>query len=252
MRFLTDGNLLVVTHLGQVLVFDAHRGTVVGNSLDLVAGIDPKDPQRGLADCRLGGPACPVAAAPAFSAATGMVVVTLWEPGADKPVVVGLRYRPGQTPLLTREWTSDAVGGGPLGSPVLSADGSTVYVNGRDERLWALDTADGTREMVGSAGLPGPDPAVGVPRRADHRRRRTGRRADGDPGQRGRGGEDLDAAPTVARCPRRAWPATSATRWCGTAKRSGAGGLRPRRRPHGEHLPVAQRRRLAGRGVDRP
>ena len=55
----------------------------------------------------------------------------------------GLRYRPGQTPLLTREWTSDAVGGGPLASPVLSADGSTVYVNGRDEHLWALNTADG-------------------------------------------------------------------------------------------------------------
>ena len=30
-----------------------------------------------------------------------------------------------------------------LASPVLSADGSTVYVNGRDERLWALNSADG-------------------------------------------------------------------------------------------------------------
>jgi outer membrane protein assembly factor BamB len=44
---------------------------------------------------------------------------------------------------LVREWTSTAVGGGPLSSPVLSADGKTVYLNGRDERLWALDTADG-------------------------------------------------------------------------------------------------------------
>ncbi len=71
------------------------------------------------------------------------MVLTLWEPGAERPVLVGLRYRPGQTPLLTREWTSDAVGGGPLASPVLSADGSTVYVNGRDERLWALNSDDG-------------------------------------------------------------------------------------------------------------
>ncbi len=30
-----------------------------------------------------------------------------------------------------------------LASPVLSADGSTVYVNGRDQRLWALHAADG-------------------------------------------------------------------------------------------------------------
>lgn len=146
MRMLSPGNLLVVTHLGQVLVFDAHRGTVVGTSLDLVAGVDPTKSERGLDDCRLAGPECPVAAAPAFSEATGMVVVTLWEPGADKPVLVGLRYRPGQTPLLSREWTSEAVGGGPLASPVLSADGSTVYVNGRDERLWALNSDDGTEK----------------------------------------------------------------------------------------------------------
>jgi outer membrane protein assembly factor BamB len=70
-------------------------------------------------------------------------VIGLWEPNADAPILVGLRYRPDQTPTLTREWTSAAVGGGPLASPVLSADGSTVYVNGRDERLWALNSADG-------------------------------------------------------------------------------------------------------------
>ena len=145
-RILSPGNLLVVTHLGQVLVFDAHRGTVTGNSLDLVAGVDPTDSQRGLDDCRLARPECPMAAAPAFAEASGVIVLTLWEPGADAPVLVGLRYRPGQTPLLTREWTSDAVGGGPLASPVVSADGSTVYVNGRDERLWALNSDDGTEK----------------------------------------------------------------------------------------------------------
>lgn len=143
-RILDPGQLLVVTHLGQVLVFDAHRGVVVGTPLDLVAGVDPKDSERGLADCGPARPPCPVAAAPAFASATGIVVLSLWEPNADKPVLVGLRYKPGQTPLMTREWTSDAVGDGPLASPVLSADGETVYVNGRDERLWALDSADGT------------------------------------------------------------------------------------------------------------
>ncbi|MGP4053515.1 outer membrane protein assembly factor BamB family protein [Mycobacterium sp. 4D054] len=143
-RILNPGRLLVVTHLGQVLVFDAHRGTVTGTSLDLVAGVDPTDSERGLQDCRLGGPRCPVAAAPAYSEAAGMVVLTLWEPDADKPMLVGLRYQPGQTPQLSRAWTSDAVGGGPLASPVLSPDGSTVYVSGRDERLWALNVDDGS------------------------------------------------------------------------------------------------------------
>jgi outer membrane protein assembly factor BamB len=139
-RFLGDGHLLVSTHLGQVLVFDTHRGAVVGTALDLVEGVDPADATRGLADCVPARPACPVAAAPAFSESGGTVVLSVWQPGAPAAGMVGLRYHAGQ---LAREWTSDAVGAGVLGSPVLSADGSTVYVNGRDQRLWALHAADG-------------------------------------------------------------------------------------------------------------
>lgn len=142
-RILDGGQVLVITHLGQVLVFDGHRGVVDGTPLDLVEGIDPTDSERGLDDCLPARSGCPVAAAPAFSAKTGAVVLSLWEPGAPKPVLVGLHYQPGQRPLLTREWTSDAVGDGPLASPVLSGDGSTVYVNGRDSRLWALNSTDG-------------------------------------------------------------------------------------------------------------
>jgi len=142
-RILDHGQLLVVTHLGQVQVFDSHRGTVVGNSVDLVDNVDPSDFSRGLSDC---GPAlagCPIAAAPAFAQANGMIVVGLWEPEAPASVLVGLKYHPGQNPLLTREWTSNAVAAGVLASPVSSSDGSTIYVNGRDERLWALHAADG-------------------------------------------------------------------------------------------------------------
>ncbi|QLL09021.1 PQQ-binding-like beta-propeller repeat protein [Mycobacterium vicinigordonae] len=139
-RFLGDGHLLVSTHLGQLLVFDTHRGAVVGTSIDLVDGVDPADATRGLADCLPARPACPVAAAPAFSKATGMVVVGVWQPGAPAAGLVGLKYHAGQ---LSREWTSDAVGAGVLGSPVLSPDGQTVYINGRDRRLWALNSADG-------------------------------------------------------------------------------------------------------------
>ncbi|ULN49840.1 PQQ-binding-like beta-propeller repeat protein [Mycolicibacterium goodii] len=143
-RLLADGQLLVITHLGQVLVFDSHRGTVEGTPLDLVSGVDPTDSERGLADCQLARSRCPVAAAPAFSPATNIVVLSLWQPGAEAPVLVGLNYRPGQKPLLTHAWTSAAAGRGPLASPVLSADGKTIYVSGRDERLWALNSADGS------------------------------------------------------------------------------------------------------------
>lgn len=142
-RFLGGGQLLVVTHLGQVLVFDAHRGAVVGAPIDLVTGVDPTDPVRGLDDCARALPGCPVAAAPAFSAATQMIVLGLWQPGAKTPLLTALQYHPGQTPLLTKEWTADIIPEGVIGSPVLSADGKTVYVTGRDRQLWALGAVDG-------------------------------------------------------------------------------------------------------------
>jgi len=142
-RFLDASRLLVVTHLGQVLVFDSHRGTVVGTPLDLVEGVDPTDPTRGLADCQQSLPGCPVPSAPAFSAASRIAVIGVWQPGAKSSVLTALRYQPGQSALLSHEWTSDAVSAGVLGSPVLSEDGETVYVSGRDRRLWALNTADG-------------------------------------------------------------------------------------------------------------
>lgn len=142
-RFLGGGQLLVTTHLGQVLVFDAHRGMVVGSPLDLVDGVDPTDATRGLADCAPARQGCPVAAAPAYSTASGIAVLGLWQPGAPAAGLVGLKYHRGQTPLITHEWTSGAIGSGVIASPVLSADGATVYVNGRDQRLWALSAADG-------------------------------------------------------------------------------------------------------------
>ena len=142
-RILAPNNLLVVTHLGQVLLFDAHRGTVIGNPLDLVEGVDPTDSQRGLADCRLGRPRCPVAAAPAFAAKTGMVVVPVWQPGAPASVLVGLKYNAERNPTLSVAWTSDAIKAGTTASPVASADGATIYVNGRDNKLWAINADDG-------------------------------------------------------------------------------------------------------------
>lgn len=161
-RFLGNGQLLVVTHLGQVLVFDSHRGAVVGTPLDLVSGVNPTDSTRGLSDCRQALPRCPVAAAPAYSAATRMIVMGIWQPDTEASVLTALAYRPGQTPLLTKEWTSDAVAAGTLGSPVLSADGKTVYVTGRDQHLWALNASDGHPKWSAALGFqPQTPPTVG-------------------------------------------------------------------------------------------
>jgi outer membrane protein assembly factor BamB len=162
-RFLADGELLVITHLGQVLVFDSHRGSVRGTALDLVEGVDPTDATRGLDDCRQSLPGCPVASAPAFSSAGRVVVVGVWQPGARSSVLTALRYQPGQTPLLVRDWTSDVVAAGVIASPVLSADGTTVYVNGRDRQLWAINTTDGTAKWSASLGFQPQTPPTVTP-----------------------------------------------------------------------------------------
>nr|WP_244892730.1 PQQ-binding-like beta-propeller repeat protein [Mycobacterium asiaticum] len=159
-RFLGDGHLLVSTHLGQMLVFDTHRGAVVGTALDLVDGVDPADATRGLADCAAARPGCPVAAAPAFSESSATAVVSVWQPGAPAAGLVGLKYRGGQ---LAREWTSDAVTAGVLASPVLSADGGTVYVNGRDQRLWALQATDGKVKWSAPLGFTAQTPPAVTP-----------------------------------------------------------------------------------------
>jgi outer membrane protein assembly factor BamB len=139
-RFVDGNRLLVATHLGQVQVVDAHRGEMVGSAVDLAIGIDPTDSQRGLKDCQSAGPGCPVAAAPAFASSTGTIVIGIWQPGAPAATLIALKY---QGDSLKRTWESDVVKGGVLASPVFSADGTTVYVNGRDGTLWALNAADG-------------------------------------------------------------------------------------------------------------
>jgi outer membrane protein assembly factor BamB len=142
-RFLQGGRLLMVTHLGQVQVLDAHRGTMIGTAVDMVAGLDPLDSLRGLTDCQPAGPRCPVASAPAFSDSAGLIVIGIWQPGAPRAILTALRYRGGDSEVLTPAWNTDAVMGGVIGSPVISPDGASVYVNSRDGNLWALNVTDG-------------------------------------------------------------------------------------------------------------
>ena len=76
-------------------------------------------------------------------------------------MLVGLKYNAKQKPVLSRAWTSDAVKAGVIASPVASADGSTIYVNGRDNKLWAINTADGKPKWSTPLGfLPQTPPSV--------------------------------------------------------------------------------------------
>ncbi len=256
-RILAPGQLLVVTHLGQVLVFDAHRGTVIGTSLDLVEGVDPD---------RLAARAAPTASRRGRAARSprrrrsrrrpASWWSALWEPGRAgagrwSGCATGRarpRCWPGSGPA-TRS------GGDRSPARCCPPTASTVYVNGRDEQLWALNTADGKPKWSVPLDYPAADPAVGVAGRPDRGRRRSRSAklvAVKDGGDHGDvlwtrddvvaavdvqpGGRATSATPSrgTARTVRRCWCSTPPTATPSTATR------------------CREATGLPGRGVDRP
>lgn len=151
-QFTGDGNLLAVTHFGQVNVVDTQTGKLAAPIYDMVpvpgvgdgTNVPRQAPGHGLAACFGGSPDCPVATTPAVDVATDRIFVTLWRPGADRAALVALRYTGGDDAHIAEEWSSEDLPGGAVTSPVLSADGATVYVHDGDGTLWAIDAATGS------------------------------------------------------------------------------------------------------------
>ena len=183
-----------------------------------------------------------------------MVVVPVWQPGAPASVLVGLKYNPDRRP--------DAVGGLDqrrgqgrvrLASPVASADGSTIYVNGRDNRLWAINTDDGKPKWSTPLKfLPQTPPSVSPD---DHII------AGGGPDTKLVAIRDRGDHADVIWTRDDVSPLTTSSRAGDTRRlhrrrrrrqRPGAARVRSRRRPHREQLSASRSVRVAGRGVGRP
>jgi outer membrane protein assembly factor BamB len=147
-QFTGDGNVLEVTQLGEVTVFDRQNGDRVVPGLRLLGEPDPQTQpnlpwppnDQGLDACATGAPACPVATSPAMDPKNGRVALTLWRPNAAAASLVGLRYAGGR---ITTDWRADILGGGSVTSPALSADGSVVYAADNAGDLMAVDAATG-------------------------------------------------------------------------------------------------------------
>lgn len=160
-QFLGDGSVLSVTQMGQVSVLDTQNGQLRVPILDLVptpnfltdpnSDFEPVD--TGLAECSTGGSECIVPAAPAVDRDTDAIYLTLWRPGSIAPQLVSLQYSRDGSPGLAERWSSDLLPAGVASSPVLSEDGSTVYVADIDGRLTAFDTADGRQKWTEGTGL---------------------------------------------------------------------------------------------------
>ncbi len=190
-----SGQLLVVTHLGQVLVFDGHRGTSSGTPLDPWSPVWTRPirragwaiagrPGRGAGGCRAG---ILTSGGPRGARGCGAR-------DRARPMLMGLRYHPGEKTLLTQEWTSTRRGPRTAGRPGAVRrrfDGG--HVNGRDQESLGTQLRRRLAEMVGAAGLSGADPAIGVagwPDRGRRRARRPSLTAVRDAEDHGRG--DLD------------------------------------------------------------
>lgn len=151
-QFTGDGKLLTISQSGQVDVLSRQTGDRTVPTVQLLgepdflahAGLGWPDAGQGLDDCATGGPHCPVANISPIDAG-GRFYVTLWQPGRPAAALVALRYTGAK---VAREWSAELLLGGSATSPALSADGGTVYVGDNNNRLIALDTADGRTKWV--------------------------------------------------------------------------------------------------------
>lgn len=141
-QFTPDGRLIFVTHLGDIHVLDRDTGAAILPTVELIPDAT-WDPAAGIFACARGTEDCPSANTPAVDPHSGRLFFTFWEPGSAQAGVRAMQYAADPEPTLVPLWTNDSLPGGSASSPVLSADGSRVYVNDNVDSVHALDAATG-------------------------------------------------------------------------------------------------------------
>lgn len=141
-QFTAEGRLIFITHLGDIHVLDRASGAPMLPTVELIPGAS-WDPAQGIFACATGTAQCPSANTPAVDPHSGLFFFTFWAPGTPQAGVRAMRYTEDPAPALTHVWTNDSLPGGSASSPVLSADGTRVYVNDYVDSVHALDAASG-------------------------------------------------------------------------------------------------------------
>jgi outer membrane protein assembly factor BamB len=143
-KFAAPGLVLMVSHLGQILLFNAQTGQLAAPGMALRPNADPAQPLYGLGDCVSAGPRCPVQAPPAVDTSRERFYLNYWPEGVIASEVRGYDYAEQDGTRSIREsWTTE-IPGGVIGTPTLSSDGRTLYVFNRLGSIYALDALTGT------------------------------------------------------------------------------------------------------------
>lgn len=148
-----DNTVLAVTHLGQMVLVDTHDGDAAGAAIGLFPQVSANANGAGLEDCATNGPGCPVSGPPAVDTqAERAFVVVGAKGGPSKVMAVDYDKNGGDRHDLRNAWERADLPDGAIGSPALSADRSTLYVNLRGEKLAALDARTGATKWTHDLG----------------------------------------------------------------------------------------------------
>ncbi|GAA1005429.1 PQQ-binding-like beta-propeller repeat protein [Nocardiopsis tropica] len=148
-----DNTVLAVTHLGQMVLVNSHDGVAAGASIGLVPKVSADDNGGGLADCPTSGPGCPVSGPPAVDTAAQRAYIVVSPAGApSKVMAVDYGKDGGSRHDLRYAWERKDIADGVIGSPALSADRKTLYVNLRSKKLAALDAQTGATKWTHDLG----------------------------------------------------------------------------------------------------
>lgn len=150
-QFTPNGRLLLMTHIGQVSVLRREDGTEVLPVVELIPG-RTWEPSEGVQACARGLEACPAANTLAIDEASGRFYFTFWEPGQPQAEVRAMRIVEGDRPRLIPLWSNDSLPGGSASSPVISEDGTRIYVNDNEGSVHALDAATGSGRWATAIG----------------------------------------------------------------------------------------------------
>ena len=144
-QFTGDGHLLFMTHIGRIRVLDRATGGDVTPVVETIPGATYEPRPLDYAECLVGSTesSCFAANTPAIDLASGRFYFSLFEPGSTQAALVAMRYVGGDAPRIEPVWRNESLEGGTSSSPVISADGTRLYVADQAQNLLALDAATG-------------------------------------------------------------------------------------------------------------